>query len=413
MTVHILTIGDEILIGQTVDTNSAWIGSKLVEIGAEVVEITTVPDTPDGIRRGLEHALSNAQIVLTTGGLGPTKDDITKKALAQFFNVPLVFDQPTFDRIVRIFHRFGRTVTEAHRTQCMMPSNARLLPNAMGTAPGMWFDHKEQVVVALPGVPFEMKSLLEKEVLPELSRRFQYQPIAHRTLLTAGLGETQLAELVRHFEEELPAHVKLAYLPSLGQVRLRLSGRGTDQAELDREMDQKRNLLYKLVREHVYGFDEDSLEGRLGEALRERGLTIGTAESCTGGRIAHHITNIAGSSDYFKGSIVAYANSVKVGLLNVSPDSLEAHGAVSEPVVCEMVRGALDSLKTDLAIATSGIAGPGGGTREKPVGTIWIAVGTPEKIRTQKLQLGKDRIKNIELTTVFALEMARKFVLGM
>lgn len=413
MKVHILTVGDEILIGQTIDTNSAWMGQQLNLIGAEVVEITTVADEHDAIFNSIGHAFKGADIVLMTGGLGPTKDDITKKTIAEFFNIGMTFHQESFDRLTNIFARFGLTVRESHKEQCMMPNNALIINNNMGTAPGMWFEHGKKVLVSMPGVPFEMKWLMENGVIPKLKEQFKSQPIVHRTIMTAGTGESQLAKHLEDLEENLPPYIKLAFLPNLGQVKLRLTARGDDEIALNAELDVLKTELIKRVEKYVYGFDEESLEEAAGKVLKQKNLTVGTAESCTGGYIAHRITSVPGSSSYFWGSVVSYDNSVKINSLGVKPETLEAHGAVSEQTVKEMVAGAIKALGTDTAVATSGIMGPGGGTDEKPVGTIWVAVGNKDKVVTHKLSLTKNRSKNIEYTGNFALNFLRKFVLDL
>lgn len=410
MRVHILTVGDEILIGQIVDTNSAWMGRELNLTGAQINKIITVGDEFDDIVRELNRSCQEADIILITGGLGPTKDDMTKKALAHFMGVDMAFHQPTWDRIQRFFERLGRTTTKAHREQCYMPANTTILPNKMGTAPGMWFHYKDTVLVSMPGVPYEMKYLMEHEVLPRLRKTFPGQPIAHRTLLTVGEGESRIAERLANFEEQLPPHIKLAYLPNLGRVRLRLTGRGAEQASLEQELDHYLKQMEDLLPELVYGREQQQLEEVLGEMLKVRGLTLGTAESCTGGNIAHRITSISGSSAYFEGSIVSYSNEIKERILGVNPETLATYGAVSEQTVTEMVAGALQVLQVDVAVAVSGIAGPTGGTPEKPVGTIWIAVGNRETTRTFLLKAGKDRLKNIQYTTVHAINLVRTFV---
>lgn len=412
MKVHLLTVGDEILIGQIVDTNSAWMGQQLNLAGAEVVEISSVGDEKTGILAGIRHAFSNADLVLMTGGLGPTKDDITKVALAEFFDVEMVFDQPTYERIVRMFEMLGRPTSEAHKQQSYMPSNALILKNKMGTAPGMWFEYGEKVLVSMPGVPYEMKWIMENEVLPRLKTRFPSSPIAHRTIRTAGSGESQLASILESFEDHLPPFIKLAYLPSPANVKLRLTGRNKDEKILHEVLDEKKSELLEIVKDYAYGFEEETLEAVIGNILKEKKLSLATAESCTGGYLAHLITSVPGSSAYYKGSIIAYANEVKIRELGVAEQTLETHGAVSEETVTEMVRGALKVLNTDLAVATSGIAGPDGGTPEKPVGTIWIAVGSEEKIITHKLQLGKERMRNIEYTATFALHLLYRFIIS-
>ncbi len=411
MKAAILTVGDEILIGQIVDTNSAWIGQQLNLIGAEVVQITSVGDDYTDIQRELQIALDQADVVLLTGGLGPTKDDITKKALADFFGVALVFHDPTYARIRKLFERWGRKTTEAHRLQAYTPANAELLHNKMGTAPGMYFQHGEKIVVSMPGVPYEMKYLMENEVIPRLRATFPSSPIAHRTILTVGEGESAIAERIAEYEARLPRHIKLAYLPNLGVVRLRLSGRGSEAKQLEAELDAKALELSDQLHDIVFGREKIRLEEAVGNMLQERGLTLGTAESCTGGYVAHRITTIAGSSAYFMGSVVTYSNALKERLLGVKPETLQTYGAVSEATVREMATGALELLATDLAVAISGIAGPGGGTPEKPVGTIWMAVVDGERTETFLLRAGKDREKNIQFAGVHALNQVRKFVL--
>jgi len=282
----------------------------------------------------------------------------------------------------------------------------------MGTAPGMWFEHEGKVFVSMPGVPYEMKYLMEHEVIPNLKKHFPGQPIAHRTILTIGEGESRIARRIADFEDSLPANIKLAFLPNLGRVRLRLSGVGNDEDQLNQQLDELKEQVVNLIPELVYGSDEEQLEEVIGQMLKDRKLTLATAESCTGGKIAQRITTIPGSSAYFNGSVVAYSNAVKENVLGVSADTLKDHGAVSELTVKEMVQGAIKLLDTDLAVSISGIAGPGGGTPEKPVGTVWMAVGNKDKIVTQKLQIGKDRLRNIEYSSVQALNMVRKFLLS-
>lgn len=411
MTVHIITIGDEILIGQIVDTNSAWMGTQLNLIGAAVTGISTVGDGADEIRNALQQASDAADVVLITGGLGPTKDDITKKVIADFFGVDLVFHEPTYQRLEGFFKQLGRTPTAAHRTQCLLPANAQVLTNKMGTAPGMWFEYNGNVIVSMPGVPYEMKYLMTHEVIPRLQDKFPVQAIYHHTWMTAGEGESRIAERLGDIEDGLPAHIKLAYLPNLGYVRVRLSGIALDAETLKQEVMIQAELIRIRLGEVIYGDNDESLAENLGRLLQNRNLTLTTAESCTGGYVAHLITSIPGSSTYFMGSIVAYANEVKQSVLGVQKNTLEAYGAVSEETVREMVKGALKVMNTDLAVSISGIAGPGGGSPEKPVGTIWMAVGNSTITEVFKLQTGKDRLKNIEYAGNMALNMVRKFVL--
>jgi nicotinamide-nucleotide amidase len=409
MKVQIITIGDEILIGQIIDTNSAWMAQQLNANGAQVVRIDSIGDEYDEIQQTLDQAITNADVVLITGGLGPTKDDITKKALADYFGAEMEFHQPSFDRIVKIFERWGRTTTEAHRLQCYMPNNAELLFNKMGSAPGMWFEHNNTVIVSMPGVPYEMKYIMEHGVIPKLKERFPMQPILHKTIRTVGEGESRIAARIEDIESSLPKHIKLAFLPSLGTVRLRLTAKGKTEEELATEIQHYSQQIEERIPELIFGYGTQKLEEVVGHLLKERGLNLATAESCTGGHIGHKITSIPGSSAYYLGGFVAYSNAIKMQQLGVQESTLEQFGAVSEQTVIEMVKGTNEVLGSDIAVAISGIAGPGGGTEEKPVGTVWIAVGNQEKTVTRKLSIGKDRIKNIEYSTVQALNMIRQF----
>jgi len=303
-------------------------------------------------------------------------------------------------------------MTEAHREQCYMPSNATIMTNRMGSAPGMWFEQGDKVLISMPGVPYEMKYLMEHEVLPRLRQHFPGKPIAHRTILTVGEGESRIAKKIKDFEEQLPDYIKLAYLPGLGMVRLRLTASGEDQETIEKALDTKVEALKVLLAEYIFGYGTTTLEGAVGQMLREREKTVATAESCTGGYLAHRFTAIPGSSDYFQGSVIAYANEVKIRDLGVSETTLEQHGAVSEATVIEMAQGALNKLNTDFALSTSGIAGPGGGTETKPVGTIWLAICDKKECKTLKLQLGKDRLKNIHYTSNQALNLLRRFLIS-
>lgn len=407
-----LTIGDELLIGQVIDTNSAFMARELNLNGMEVFRNITIADTLDEIQNGLREALAHSEVVLLTGGLGPTKDDVTKKAMAEYFGVGMTFSEETWERIQRMFARWGRDTTPAHREQCYMPANAELLRNKMGTAPGMWMEYQGKIVVSMPGVPYEMEYLLTQEVIPRLRSRHQLRPIAHRTLLTIGEGESRLAAKIEDLEEQLPPHLQLAFLPNLGQVRLRLTGRATNAESLATDLQVHGDSIKERLEDFVYGEGETGIETVVGQLLQQKGLTLATAESCTGGFIAHRITSVPGSSAYFHGSIVAYDNRIKEKLLGVSPQVLQNHGAVSEATVRAMVDGALDILGVDVAIAVSGIAGPGGGTPDKPVGTIWIAVSNQEKTQTLLLHGSKDREKNIQYTASRALGLLWRFLRG-
>ena len=406
----IVTIGDEILIGQVVDTNSAWMGEELNLRGIKVKEIISISDTSEAIIDTIKNAFERTDLILMTGGLGPTKDDITKKSIADFYGVDMVFHEPTYQWILKFFKKLKRTPTEAHKEQCYMPVNASLLNNRMGSAPGMWFDENGKVLISMPGVPYEMKSIMLQEVFPRLNERFVSKPIVHKTILTIGEGESRIAAKIEDFENNLPDNIKLAYLPNLGMVRLRLTATGADIQALYSLLEEKVKELETLIPELIFGYDEDTIQNVVGQLLIEKGKTLSTAESCTGGYIAHLITSVPGSSAYFMGGTTPYSYDLKEKVLQVKAETLNTYGAVSEETVREMITGSLDLMETDITIAVSGIAGPTGGTPEKPVGTIWLAIGDRNKVKTHKLQLGKDRFKNIEYTAIFALNMIRRFL---
>ena len=418
MTAHLLTIGDEILIGQIVDTNAAWMSRALNLAGINVTGKSSVGDTRQAIIDGVNHAASQAQIVIMTGGLGPTKDDITKKTLAEMFGSGMRFHQETYDRILAYFEKIGRVapIIMAEQ-QATLPEAAEILTNKVGTAPGMWLERDGKVFISLPGVPFEMEYLMTNEVLPRLKNRFPSRPIAHRTLQTVGEGETNIANRIEAFENALPPHIKLAYLPALGQVRLRLSGiwpgavLPNSETLLEAELDHKIAALERIIPDIVFGREDELLQEAVGKLLLERKLLFGTAESCTGGYVAHLITTVPGSSAYFPGSVVAYSYEMKSKLLGVKPETLIQFGAVSEEAVREMAAGARIALGVDVSVAISGIAGPGGGTPDKPVGTVWIAVSDGKRTLAVKQIFGRDRGKNIHLSGIFALNMVRKFLL--
>lgn len=412
MKAAILTIGDEILIGQIVDTNSGWIARQLNDIGAQITRMISVSDQNDEIKLGISQALSDADVVLCTGGLGPTKDDITKKAIAEYFDDELAFHQETYERIIDLFEKRNIPVREAHRLQCFMPSQAKLLHNALGTAPGMWIHKNGKALLSMPGIPFEMKSIMtDGGGLDLISETFASVAIAHRTIHTSGTGESTLATSIASIERELPPHIKLAYLPSLNRVRLRLSGTGDDQTILENELDQEVQKIKALIPDLIFGYGTDSLEAAVGRLAAEKGLFIGTCESCTGGYLSHKITSVPGSSRYYAGSIITYSYELKTALLGVAADALQSDGAVNENTVRSMVKGGLSKLRTDIVIAISGIAGPGGGSDEKPVGTIWLAVGNKDHINSERVLHAKSRQKNIEYASYYALNMIRKFIL--
>jgi len=408
----VVTIGDELLIGQVIDTNSAWIGQELSLLGVTVLEKLAISDSRTAILEALAYATTKADIVLVTGGLGPTKDDITKKVIAEYYGDELVWDQGTWDRIEKLFARWGRSTTEAHRGQCYMPASCQLIANNMGTAPGMVFAKEDHLLVSMPGVPYEMKYLMTEHVLPYIKDSYQGRAIVHRTIMTAGEGESRIADRIADIVDHMPAHLSMAYLPSLGTVRLRLTATGPDEAQLRSEISVVEARILAELGDLVYGYDGISLVEAIAAICLERGVSIGTAESCTGGKVASMIVNMAGSSAYYQGSLVTYSNELKQQLLGVSTSTLEQYGAVSEATVVEMVAGARRQLGTDVAVAISGIAGPTGGSDEKPVGTIWIAVGNASHTETYLVKAGKNREKNIEYAANYALIHLRRFLLA-
>ena len=405
---QIITIGDEILIGQITDTNSAFISQKLNEAGIPVTKKISVADDAEAITSAIDEAVMQSNIVIITGGLGPTKDDITKITLSKYFNSPLRFDKASYENIEFLFKSRGKEVTELNRKQAEVPESCTVIPNKRGTAPGMWFEKNECVLISLPGVPQEMKAMLEENVIPVLKEKFKTPFIYHKNILTQGIGESALAELIEGWENNLPPDIRLAYLPSTGMVRLRLSVSGNEKDILQKRVDEEVERVKKIAGEFIYGYDDDTLEKIIGNLLRDKKEILCTAESCTGGYIAHRITTVPGSSDYFTGSVVAYANEVKENFLNVPDELIEKYGAVSEEVVRLMAENAKAIFGTDYSIACSGIAGPDGGTEEKPVGTVWIAVAAPREIKTKLLHLGNGRMKVIEETCLNVLNMLRK-----
>ncbi len=406
MLAEIITIGDELLIGQVIDTNSAWISEQLNMTGIKVHQITSISDNQEHILQTLKEASTRVQLILITGGLGPTKDDITKQTLCKYFDTSLIFSEEAYTNVANLFYHRGVAVTEINRQQAMVPANCKVLPNANGTAPCMWFEKDNCIYVSMPGVPFEMKAIMEQEVIPRLQQQ-QNQVIIHRTILTEGVGESMLASIIETWEDTLPEFIKLAYLPQPGIVRLRLTAYGTDRNVLQEAINKAEKEIYPLAGKFIFGFDNDTIESVVGNKLRQKGITLSTAESCTGGNIAQLITSIAGSSDYFKGSVVAYSNEIKERLLGVPHQTILDHGAVSEQTVVAMAEGIRERFATDYSIAVSGIAGPGGGTDEKPVGTTWIAVATPNGTIARKFLLGDHRGRNIRKASVAALNMLR------
>ena len=409
MKASIITIGDEILIGQMVDTNSAWLADNLSQESVIIQKVLSVSDTLDDIVNTLEYQSKESDLILLTGGLGPTKDDVTKKALARFLNTELYFDDGLYQKIAAYFNKVGFTLTEAHREQCYLPQGASLLENKMGTAPGMYFQNKDTHILSMPGVPYEMKWIYEHSFKPLLKKINGTGTITkHRTIRTVGIGETRVEKKIEHIISQLPEGFKVAYLPSLGQVKVRLTARGNN-AE-DELLENYKSDLANALGDYVFGYEKILLEEALRDLYVQKGKTLATAESCTGGYIAHKITSVPGSSDYFLGSIVSYSNEMKKAQLGVQDETLNTHGAVSEQTVREMLKGVLNTTGADVGVAVSGIAGPGGGSPEKPVGTVWLAWGSKEEQHTEKLQLGKDRLKNIEYTTVVAMNRLRLFL---
>ena len=407
----VITIGDEILIGQTLDTNTGWISQELNKIGVWVKKRIAVGDVWDDIWKVLDDESKEADIIIMTGGLGPTADDITKPLLAKYFNSEWKTDDQTVKHIRYLFEQiFKREVTERNLKQANVPEACQVLFNEKGTAPGMWFERNGKVFISLPGVPHEMKHMVSKIVLPRIQSAFQMSVIIHQTLVTYGIGESYLADHIQHWEEKLPQHIKLAYLPNYGMVRLRLSTQGDDKNAVELEIEKKFAELKELVKEWLVIDEDMTIQETVGKLLKERKQTVGTAESCTGGFIAHLLTMNAGASSNFKGTVVSYDNQVKKDILGVDETLFDTVGAVSEDVVIQMVQGVLRELKTDYAIATSGIMGPDGGSENKPVGMVWIAVGNKDHIVTKEFHFRFDRMRNIQQTSYTALNMLRKFI---
>lgn len=406
-TAEIISIGDELLIGQVVNSNAAFMGELLSMNGLTVGRISTVGDDELDIIQALDEAASRAQFVFITGGLGPTADDITKPALCRYFNTEMVFNQEALEQVEALFKRRGFPMSERNRQQAWLPASCKPVRNIHGTAPGMWFEKNGVVFVSMPGVPFEMKTIFADEVIPEVRRRAGGMSYLQRTVMTTGVGESFLADRIRDWETTLPAYMKLAYLPQPGIVRLRLSGRHPDEKLLHTAVNSQVDRLVALIPEVVYGFDDLLMEEVVGKLLAAQNKTLSTAESCTGGYIAHLVTSIAGSSAYFQGSVVSYANQAKITMLGVEEKLIVNHGAVSQQVVEAMALGAQVRFDTDFAIATSGVAGPDGGTEEKPVGTTWIALATPDGIVSERFQFGEHRGRNIRRAALSALNMLR------
>jgi nicotinamide-nucleotide amidase len=404
---ELLTIGDEILYGQIVDTNSQWMSVELDKVGIKVIRKTTVGDREDEILTAFAEAERRADIILITGGLGPTSDDLTKPLLAKYFNCELKIHEEALAEVTEFFVSRGRELTETNRRQAALPSCCTKITNPIGTAPGMWFEKNGKVFMSMPGVPHEMKKMMTERVIPKLLQTFKMPVITHKVIRTVGIGESMLADKIESWEKTLPPHIKLAYLPSLGEVKLRLTGFGDSPQALQKEIDDLTEKLLPLAGEYIYGYGEESLEVAIGKKLREKKLTLSIAESCTGGYLSHLITSVPGSSDYFLGSMIPYAYEIKMRQLGVKPEILEKYGAVSEPTIIEMANIVRAKFNTDIGVATSGIAGPGGATPDKPVGTIWIAYSDKHHTVTKRLHLSKERMINIRMSSAAVLNLIR------
>ena len=409
----IITIGDELLIGQVIDTNSAWMAQQLNKSGISVSRRIAVGDVWDDIWETLDEESKHADIILITGGLGPTADDITKPLLCKYFSGKMIVDDGALQNVKNIFSNILKLpIIERNLKQAEVPDNCKVILNKRGTAPGMWFEKGGKIFVSMPGVPHEMKGMMQDDVIPLLNNYFQFPHIAHRTLLTAGVGESYLADMIGDFEKELPKNIKLAYLPNYGMVRLRLSSSGSEINSTEDQIQHYFITLQEIVSEFLVTNEDEPMQQVVANFLKAKNQTVSTAESCTGGYIAHLLTEKAGASSYYSGSIISYSYKAKESLLEVNHSTLESKGAVSEEVVIQMAKGALKSLQTDYTIAVSGIMGPDGGMKDKPVGTVWIAVGNSNKIISEKFTFRFDRTRNIELTATNALNMLRKFMLS-
>jgi nicotinamide-nucleotide amidase len=417
MNAELLTIGNEILIGQITNTNAVWMAQELNLIGVSVVHMSSVADEKHSILKAFADASKRADIVLITGGLGPTKDDITKSTFCEYFETELVTDENVLKDVTGFFSKRNKEVSEINRKQAEVPKGCMVIRNKNGTAPGMWMEKNNTIFVSMPGVPYEMQAMVTDNVIPEIKRRFKLPFIFHKTILTQGIGESDLADLISDWEDSLTEkEIGLAYLPSPGMVRLRLSSKGFYEIELHHKIESQIEKVKPLIEKYIYGYEEygkaqPKIEEILGELLLEKGLKLGLAESCTGGYISHLITSVAGSSNYYNGCIVPYHNEFKYNLLKVDNTIFEKQGAVSKECVMAMAKETLNTFNADVAIAVSGIAGPGGGTDEKPVGTTWIAVAYGDRIVPKQFVFGHNRQRNIQMTANTAMNMLRKLIL--
>ena len=403
MNAYLINIGDELLIGQVVNTNASWIASELEKNNIHVARIVTIADDFNDITKTLSDALAHAEVVIMTGGLGPTKDDITKTALCDYFDMQLVMHEPSLANVTDFFTKRGLQISAINQMQGLVPDGCEPLLNKVGTAPGMWFERDGKIVVSLPGVPFEMQWLMSEYVLPKLQQRLGTEAILHKTVLTCGIGESFLADTIEAWELALPTNFRLAYLPEAGKVRLRLSAHGDDKLLLQQQMDEQLAKLIPLIDTYIYGYDDETFASVIGKLLIERGATLATAESCTGGQLGHRITEVAGASAYYLGGVVAYSNDIKEQLLGVHTDTLTQYGAVSAQTAEEMAIGCRKLFQTDYAITTTGISGPTGGTEEKPLGTVWIAIASEKEVVSKKYVFRTTRAQHQERTVNQAL----------
>ena len=405
---EVITIGDELLYGQTLDTNSQWMGQELNRVGIKIGRKTAIGDRQEDIVSALDEAQQRADIILITGGLGPTKDDITKTTLADYFDSPISLHPQALADLKALFAQRNYPLTALNEQQAALPEKCEMVPNTMGTAPGMWFEQDGKVFVSMPGVPYEMKAMMTDTVLPRLQETFALPVIFHQMIQTVGIGESWLAEKIADWENALPEHIRLAYLPSFGKVKLRLTATGDNLLDLEESVAQQVQSLEPLIAQYIFGYGDVSFEEAIGRDLLSVGKTLALAESCTGGLVAHRITSVPGSSRYFRGGLIPYDNALKINPLGVKESTLRQHGAVSEATVREMAENVRHLLGADVGLATSGIAGPGGGTAEKPVGTIWIALADASTTVAKKLTLGNDRLVNVERTNVAVLNLLRQ-----
>ena len=408
---EIITIGDEILYGQILDTNTQWISFELDKLGIKTIRKSSVGDSAEEITTILNESKFRADVVFITGGLGPTKDDLTKKVLADFFHCSLQINEDALKDVTEFFLKRGRELSDINRDQALLPTKAQFIPNKQGTAPCMWFDEFGVIWISMPGVPFEMKAIMENEVIPKLVSHFKTPIIYHKVIKTIGIGESYLSDLIQDWELSLPKHIKLAYLPSLGIVKLRLTAFGDDLEGLKANVEEQIALLRPMINSFIFGYEKDEIAEVVGHLLIKNKSTIAVAESCTGGHLSHQFTQISGCSEYFMGGVISYSNEIKKEILHVSDSILNKDGAVSESCVTAMAKSIREKFNTTYGIATSGIAGPTGGSIEKPVGTVWIALASEGEVITRKLQLGGNRMQNIHMTSLNSLNLIRRYLL--